>query len=64
MFLRVGFDVTFARMAERDGCPADRAALENRRYYAGQQVYLGACDPEARADLVIDNTAPDSPHLV
>lgn len=63
MFLRVGFDETFARMAKRDGCPADPTAPENSRYYAGQQLYLGACDPEGRAEVVIDNTDPDTPHV-
>lgn len=61
VFLRVEFDETFRRMALRDGCPADPGAPENHRYLAGQQLYLAACDPESRADLVIDNTDPARP---
>lgn len=64
VFLRVGFDVTFARMSRRDGSPADPAAPRNRRYRVGQQLYLDACDPESRADAVVDNTDPASPQLV
>lgn len=63
-FLRVGFDVTFARMAGRDGCPSDPEAPTNRRYLVGQQLYLATCDPESRADVVIDNTDPARPRLV
>lgn len=61
VFLRVEFDETFRRMALRDGCPADPGAPENHRYLAGQQLYLAACDPESRADVVIDNTDPARP---
>lgn len=58
VFLRAEFDETFRRMASRDGCPADPSAPENHRYLAGQQLYLAACDPESRADVVIDNGDP------
>lgn len=64
VFLRVGFGETFARMAARDGCPADPEASANRRYHLGQQLYLAACDPESRADVVIDNTDPARPYVV
>jgi len=58
IFLRVGFDETFRRMAARDGRPADPHADENSRYLLGQQIYLARCEPENRADVVIDNTDP------
>lgn len=61
VFLRVEFDETFRRMALRDGCPVHPGAPENRRYLVGQQLYLAACDPESRADVVIDNTDPARP---
>jgi uridine kinase len=54
VFLRVGFDETFRRMAARDGCPADPADPKNRRYLDGQRHYLATCAPETRATLVID----------
>lgn len=64
VYLRAGFDTTFARMSRRDGCPADPDDPQNRRYRVGQQLYLDACDPESRADAVVDNTDPASPWLV
>lgn len=64
VFLRVGFDETFARMAARDGCPPDPAAPANRRYLEGQRLYIAECDPESRADTVIDNSAPARPRVV
>ena len=47
----------------RDGCPADPADERNRRYVEGQRLYLAACDPAARATLVIDNTDPAHPRV-
>lgn len=64
IFLDVGFDVTFARLARRDGFPADPAAPANRRYLEGQRLYLAACRPGEQADVVIDNTDPERPRLV
>ena len=64
VFLAVPFEVTFERMSQRDGCPLDPEDSDNRRYLRGQQIYLDACAPESRADLVIDNTDPASPHVV
>lgn len=64
VFLRVGVEVAFARLAERDGFPADPDDPQNRRYAEGQRIYLAACDPERRADVVIDNTEPAAPRLV
>ncbi len=38
--------------------------LYERRYAPGQQLYLRAVDPSARADAVFDNADPASPKLV
>jgi uridine kinase len=38
--------------------------LYERRYAPGQQLYLRAVDPAARADAVFDNADPASPKLV
>jgi uridine kinase len=57
------FEVTFARMAARDGCPADPAHADNQRYVDGQRLYFAEADPEGRADVVIDNTDPARPQL-
>jgi uridine kinase len=54
IFLRVPFDVTFRRMAIRDGADPDPAAEGNKRYLEGQRIYLGLCRPEDRASRIID----------
>ena len=64
VYLEVPVDVAFARMARRDGRSADPAAPENVRYSEGQKLYLAACDPAARAHLVVDNTEFGAPLLV
>jgi uridine kinase len=55
IFLDVPFDTTFARMASRDGTPADPAADRNRRYLMGQRLYLAQCCPAELATFVVDN---------
>ncbi|MCR6688733.1 uridine kinase [Cellulomonas sp.] len=64
VFLDVPFAVTYARMAVRDACPPDPADPANRRYLEGQRLYLAACDPAARASLVVDNTDPAHPQVL
>lgn len=61
VFLEVPFAETFARMAVRDGCPADPDHPANARYRDGQLLYLTETDPAARADLVVDNADPENP---
>lgn len=56
VFLDVPFELTAARMAARDGTPADPKHPEMRRYVEGQRLYFRACAPWARADLIIDNS--------
>ena len=55
IFLDVDFATTYARMAERDGGDPDPSAASNHRYRQGQMIYLAACDPRNRADIVINN---------
>lgn len=62
--LRASFAATFARMSVRDGCPADPDHPENRRYRDGQLLYLGHCDPERRATLVVAHDDPERPAVV
>nr|WP_297424867.1 uridine kinase [uncultured Actinotalea sp.] len=55
VWLEVPFTTTFARMAVRDGCPADPDDPANARYRDGQLLYLDRCDPRSRATLVLDH---------
>ena len=64
IWLEVPFAVTAARMAVRDGSPADPAHPPMRRYVEGQRLYLAACSPRERADLVVDNTDWTAPRLL
>jgi hypothetical protein len=64
VFLRVDFAVTFARMAVRDGSPADPHDPANRRYLDGQRMYLASCSPEDQASLVVDHDDPAAPRIV
>ncbi|WP_439656642.1 uridine kinase [Lentzea sp. HUAS TT2] len=63
IFLSVGFEVSVARMAVRDGASPDVEDERNRRYVGGQRIYLETCDPAARADLVVDNNDVSAPVL-
>jgi uridine kinase len=64
VFLRADFDVTFARMARRDGCPADPSDPANRRYLEGQRLYLASASPERHATVVIDHNDPAAPRIL
>jgi uridine kinase len=64
IFLRVDFAVSVVRCAARDGYPTDPAALANRRYVEAQRTYLRACEPEAKATIVIDNDDLSAPVLI
>lgn len=64
VWLDVPFDVAYARMAVRDGCPPDPHDPANARYREGQLLYLAACAPADRADLVVDNADAARPRLV
>jgi uridine kinase len=56
IFLKVDFNVSVPRGAQRG--PAldspDPGVPSNQRYVGGQKRYLSECDPEQRADIVID----------
>ena len=48
---------------------ADALAIDTihpslRRYVRGQQLYLAACSPRRRADVVIDNSDVERPRIV
>lgn len=64
VFLRVPFEVTAARMADRDGSHPDPDHASMIRYVEGQRLYFAACDPVGRAGVVVDNTDPQRPALL
>lgn len=55
VFLDVPFDVTAARMAERDGTHPDPSDPSMARYVEAQRRYFAECEPWSRADAVVDN---------
>lgn len=63
IFCRVDAATACARMAARDGTPADPGHPANRRYVSGQRRYLDACRPEKRSTYVVDNTDLAAPYL-
>jgi uridine kinase len=56
VFLKVDFEVSLPRGAQRGPTfdATDAASPSNQRYVGGQQRYLRECEPEQRADIVID----------
>lgn len=59
VWLEVPFAVAAARMARRDGRSPDPDDPSMGRYVGGQRLYLAECQPDRRADLVVDNSDPD-----
>jgi uridine kinase len=51
--------VRVARMAARDGAPADPDHPDQRRYLDAQRIYRERCDPVPSADVVLDLDDPD-----
>jgi uridine kinase len=64
IFLHVGFDVSIARCAQRDGSDPDPDAASNRRYVAGQRLYLLEARPWEHASVIIDNTNLTAPAII
>jgi len=64
VWLDVPVEVTYARMAERDGSDPDPHAGSNARYVDGQELYLRDADPQGAASAIIDNSDPLRPTRV
>ena len=64
VFLDAPFTETAKRMAGRDGTDPDPEHPRTRRYVAGQRLYYAACDPQRRADILIDNADFDAPRVL
>jgi uridine kinase len=58
IFLDVPFPVAARRLAQRDG------ARPIERYVGASQRYFTECDPQRRADVLIDNSELSSPRLL
>ncbi|QEW02637.1 uridine kinase [Microbacterium lushaniae] len=56
VWLEVPFDVSYARMAVRDGSDPDPDAPTNARYRQGQELYLREADPRRAASAIVDNS--------
>lgn len=63
IFLDVPFAETARRMAARDGTDPDPSSPGIARYVEGQRLYFRACNPAARATLVVDNTDLAAPFI-
>ena len=64
IFLQVGFDVSVARFASRDGTSPDPFAGVNQRYVEGQRRYFHDARPWRQATVVVDNTNLAEPSIV
>lgn len=64
IFLNATFNETAKRMALRDGTPSDPEDPRMRRYVEGQREYFRQCDPQQRADILIDNNNLDRPAIL
>jgi uridine kinase len=56
VWLDVPFVEAYRRLAEQYGINPDPADPSNACGYQGQLLYIAKCEPERRADIVIDNT--------
>ncbi|MEV5072079.1 uridine kinase [Microbacterium sp. LMI12-1-1.1] len=64
IWLDVPFDVSYARMALRDGCDPDPDAPSNARYRQGQEIYLREARPREAASVIVDNVDLAHPRIV
>jgi uridine kinase len=60
VWIEIDPEMSVRRGTERDG----DATIHRDRYLAAEMIYLREVDPQARADVVIDNTDFDRPRLV
>src|SRR5262249_30833640 len=67
IFVKADFRVTLSRALLRDselfGSEAEIRRRYTVRYIPGQLMYFEECDPESKADLIIDNNDPVNPIL-
>ncbi|HZU01267.1 MAG TPA: hypothetical protein VFA10_16475, partial [Ktedonobacteraceae bacterium] len=67
IFVHVDFEEALRRAMVRDqslfGAAATVRTRYLQRYIPGQQLYFQRDHPQERADMIIDNNDPTSPHL-
>jgi len=68
IFLKISFDTMLKRALTRDiemfgSLEAVRKKYE-KKYIPGEKIYLNRCEPERRADIVIDNNDYENPIIV
>jgi uridine kinase len=65
VYLRISEDESLRRALVRDaprfGTPAEVRRRYSSRYLPGQRLYRAECDPEAAADVLVDNEDPAEP---
>ena len=64
IWLDVPFEVSYARMALRDGSDPDPDAPSNARYRQGQEIYLREVRPREAASVIVDNADLAHPRIV
>jgi uridine kinase len=64
VFLEVSVAISVSRCAARDGGSPDPQDPSQRRYVAGQQIYLRTCEPQRHATFVVNNDVLDAPFVV
>jgi uridine kinase len=64
IWLDVPFEVSYARMALRDGSDPDPDAPSNARYRQGQEIYLREGRPREAASVIVDNADLAHPRIV
>lgn len=64
IFLDVPFEISYTRMAARDGSSPDPHAAENRRYFEGQKLYLVECEPQRQAHILINYANLEKPIIL
>lgn len=63
VFLEVDFSVSIPRGAQRGEGSPDPNAPENRRYVAGQNIYLQKFEPKWHATVTINNNDLNAPYF-
>jgi uridine kinase len=64
IWLEVPLEVSYARMALRDGSDPDPDAPSNARYRQGQEIYLREARPRETASVIVDNADLAHPRIV